>query len=79
MLRLVSKDRRRASGGELVVPDLGGDEEVSAVYAGGLKRPADGGFIVVHGGGIDVAKAEGKSAFDNRSGSIARHSESPQS
>ena len=25
-------------GGELVVPDLGGDEEVSAVYAGGRAR-----------------------------------------
>jgi len=61
------------------VPDLGGDEEVSAVYPGGRERRADGGFIVIHGGGIDVAKAEFKRTFDHRSGGIARHPESPQS
>ncbi len=78
MPRLVSKDRRRASGESLWCQTLV-VEEVSAAYAGGRERRADGGFIVVHGGGIDVAKAECKSAFDHRPGGIARHPESPQS
>ncbi|MDQ0996099.1 hypothetical protein QFZ34_001276 [Phyllobacterium ifriqiyense] len=61
------------------MPELGGDEEVRAVYAVGRQRRADGGFIAVHGGGIDVPEAECEAAFYHESGGIARHPESPQS
>lgn len=62
-------------GGELVVPDLSGDEEIRAAYAGGRESRADGGFVIVHGCRIDMAEPEGKPAFDQRTGGIAPASE----
>ena len=63
------------AGTELIVPDLGGDEELVARDARGSDRSPDGVFVLVHGGSVEMPIAERQRAFDDRLGADAWHAE----
>src|ERR1700724_1030029 len=60
---------------KLIMPDLRGDEELVPVYAGRGDGRADGGFVVVHRGGVDMSVAERDRTLDDRLGVGSRHPE----
>src|ERR1700688_1205831 len=60
---------------KLIMPDLRGDEELVPVHAGRRDGRADGGFVVVHRGGIDMSVAERNRTLDDRLGVGSRHPE----
>src|SRR5438132_9347631 len=68
--RAVERIRRK-----LIMPDLGGDEELVPVHAGRRDGRADGGFVVVHRGGVDMSVAERDRTLDDRLGIGSRHPE----
>src|ERR1700694_4006751 len=60
---------------KLIMPDLRGDEELVPVHAGRRDGRADGGFVVVHRGGVDMSVAERDRTLDDRLGVGSRHPE----
>jgi hypothetical protein len=62
-------------GRELVVLDLCRDEKLRTLQARRCDRRADGGFILIHGGRIDMAEAERDGALHHRHRLSARHPE----
>ena len=58
-------------GGEIFVPDLGGDVQILPRDAGGCDRSSNGFFVAVHFSGVDMAIAERQRAFDRRAAGIA--------
>src|SRR5882757_317121 len=71
--RAVERIRRK-----LIMPDLGGDEELVPVHAGRRDGRADGGFVVVHRSGIDMSVAERDRTLNDRLGIGSRHPESTE-
>jgi len=55
---------------ELVVPDFGRDENVLARHTARGNASAHACFIVVHGGGVDVAIAAGQAFPDDGGGNV---------
>src|SRR6266404_4266000 len=60
---------------KLIMPDLRSDEELVPVHAGRRDGRADGGFVVVYRGGVDMSVAERDRTLDDRLGVGSRHPE----
>jgi hypothetical protein len=58
---------------QVVGPDLGGDEDLAALQAGGGEGGADLGLVAVHLGGVDVAVAEAEGGLDRALARRALH------
>ncbi len=64
---------RRPLATVVVVPDLGGDEELVARDAGRADRPPDALLVAVHGRGVDVPVADLERLGDDPLGVSVRH------
>src|ERR1700731_353385 len=60
---------------KLIMPDLGGDEELVPVHAGRRDGRADGGLAVVHRSGVYTLVAAGDRPLDVRVGISSRNPE----
>src|SRR6185295_4968017 len=57
--------------GKMRGPDLGGDEDLAALHAGGAQPLPDLAFVVVHLGGVDMAIAQPQRLLDHARAGLA--------